>query len=289
MERELFRSLYCRAHDMGRARHSPSVIHPDWKIVVVYLWAVMHNRPVAWACQPQHWPEAARHLRLPSPSTMSRRLRRDEVKTFIDALEAALCDRARSADGPLLIDAKPLPVGSCSKDPDSAAGFAGCGVAKGYKLHTICNTRRIPVTWCVRPMNENEAKVAPKLIRQLPRGRRGLLAGDNAYDKNLLYDEAGQHGWQLYAPRRQSVALGHRTHSPWRIIAHCELSEDTKDGLTRARLTVERFFAHLTQGYLGLSPLPSWVRGLERVRRWVQAKIIIYLARRALRAARNAA
>ena len=49
--------------------------------------------------------------------------------------------------------------------------------------------------------------------------------------------------------------------------------------LYRQRDTIERVFGHLscTPGLLG--PLPSFIRGLARVRRWVGAKICLYHAR----------
>ena len=94
MERELFRALYLIVFEMGRARRSAHVVHRDWKIVVVYLWSVLHDRPVCWACDRHHWPKQAHSLDLPSASTMSRRLRRDAIQSFINDVEATLtCPR----------------------------------------------------------------------------------------------------------------------------------------------------------------------------------------------------
>ena len=47
----------------------------------------------------------------------------------------------------------------------------------------------------------------------------------------------------------------------------------------RWRNQVERVFAALTCTAGGLAALPAWVRGTERVRRWVGVKIILYNAR----------
>jgi hypothetical protein len=207
---------------------------------------------------------------------MSRRLRRPEVRALIDTVEQALCHRHRY-DAMMLIDAKPLPVGSATKDPDAVAGFAGAGKGKGYKLHLICDAQRIPWAWSVVGMNRNEAAVAPELVDQLPPRtpeERGLLLGDTAYDV------AGRRGWQLYARKRRGKRLGHRRHSPFRLFAHERTSAAQWKQLENQRKGVERCFAHLTGGTLGLKPLPSWVRRLARVRQWVQAKIIIYLVGR---------
>lgn len=283
MERELFRRVYQFVHRLGRQRRSPRMVHPDWKIVMVYMWSVLHDRPTCWACCARHWPQEARaEGGLPSASTMSRRLRRADIAAFITEVEMKL-RRALTSDASLMfIDAKPLPVGPCTKDPQAKAGYAGAGLGKGYKLHALCDSQRIPHAWCVRPMNENEAVVAPELIDQLPIVGAGVLTGDNAYDTNHLYEVAAARGWQLYAPRKRSQGLGHRHHSRWRVIAQLHHSEQWRAELRKARLQIERFFAHLTGGSLGLDPLPSWVRGLRRVRQWVQAKIIVYLARRRL-------
>jgi hypothetical protein len=288
MERELFRTVYCLVQELGRSRGSAGVVHPDWKIVVVHLWAALHNRPISWACQRRHWPPAARTLELPSESTMSRRQRRAAVRSLADAVESSLRRRLAGTEPLAYVDAKPLPIGPCSKDPDAASGFAGCGTGRGYKLHMISDSRRIPIVWAVHPMNVNEAKAAPMLIRRLPSVADGLLAGDTAYDANALYDEAGTRGWQLYASKRKGKDLGHRQHSPWRLIAHTDKSDAWRAALTKKRRDVERCFAHLTGGWMGLSPLPSWVRGLRRVTQWVQAKIIIHLAKRILREAQTA-
>ena len=47
----------------------------------------------------------------------------------------------------------------------------------------------------------------------------------------------------------------------------------------KAEQQIERVFGMLTCTAGGLSNLPAWVRGLERVRRWVGVKIVMYNAR----------
>ena len=89
----------------------------------------------------------------------------------------------------------------------------------------------------------------------------------------------------LYAPRKRGVGFGHYRHSPWRMLVQRDMPPWWRQRLESLRKIIERCFAHLTAGTLGLKPLPSWVRGLRRVRQWTQAKIIIYLANRARKAA----
>ena len=47
----------------------------DADIVLTWLWASAHRRPVSWACRRESWPICVRVTRRPSPSRMTRRLR----------------------------------------------------------------------------------------------------------------------------------------------------------------------------------------------------------------------
>jgi hypothetical protein len=49
--------------------------------------------------------------------------------------------------------------------------------------------------------------------------------------------------------------------------------------LYRLRIGIEEAFGNATSFGGGLSPLPAWVRGLDRVRTWVWAKLLINAAR----------
>ena len=51
----------------------------------------------------------------------------------------------------------------------------------------------------------------------------------------------------------------------------------------RLRSGIERIFSALSCFGGGLGPLPAWVRRLERVDRWVTAKVALYNARVRLR------
>ncbi len=276
MERELYRRLYLLAYDNAKGRRTKHVVFSDHKIVMVYLWAVLHDRPVSWACRAESWPASAHDQWLPSPATMSRRLRRSSIQELLDRVEAALVKRFDTSDL-LHIDAKPMPVGKGSKDPEARPGYGSGRIEKGYKLHAICSGGRVPIAWDVRSMNQKEQTVAPHLIGQL-RGQ-GVLVGDNQYDSNTLYDIAGQQGWQLFAPRRKGKGLGHRRHSPWRLIVHQQWSAERRRRLYWTRAAIERFFGQLGNIGFGLSPLPNWVRSLRRVRKWVQGKLILHMMR----------
>ena len=60
----------------------------DRVILMVMLWAVLHDRPMAWACQSDNWPDWARPRRLPHASTISRRSRTSTVTAVSSGVEA---------------------------------------------------------------------------------------------------------------------------------------------------------------------------------------------------------
>jgi hypothetical protein len=212
---------------------------------------------------------------LPSQSTISRRLQTAEVQRLLADLERRLA----ALDGGgwvMLVDGKPVTVGSYSKDPDAAWGRARRGWAKGYKLHAVYDGGSIPVAWEIVPLNEGEPEVAARLILSRRRGG-GYLLGDKAYDSNPLHDAALAVGCQLVAERKRPQAgLGHRRHSPGRLRSIQLLSQEFGQQLYAFRDQIERNFGWLTNHAGGLAPLPNWVRRIARVRTWVQAKLIIH-------------
>lgn len=281
MESELYRALYHIVVRLGKTHSFKGLQFSDDAIVLTYFWAVLNDRPMSWSCTCRHWPTSIRRRRVPSVSTLSRRLRTSPVQRLINRVEQEL----RSKFGHhwcKWIDAKPLPVGGASKDRDATCGWGAGRVVKGYKLHAICDFGCALGTWQVHPMNEREPTIAVDLITQL--SGEGYLVGDNAYDSNTLYDHAAEHGYQLIAPQRKSArGIGKRRHSPHRLRGLELLSKPYGRGLLEARKSIERFFAHLTTFPGGLSPLPAWVRKLPRVRLWVQVKLIIHATRQILK------
>jgi hypothetical protein len=274
MERERWETLYrmLAPWDRGwfRGRYSPGVI------VAVYFWAVLHDRPVCWACQAKHWPaDIPLRSYLPSQATMSRRLRKLEVQVLMTALDEQL--RGVVHDSPAsvkIVDAKPLSVGGYSKDPEARWGYGVRGLLKGYKLFAIWEKGPLPLCWRIGPMNVSEQAMAQQMIPQL-RGS-GYLLGDKAYDINKLYDAASAVQHQLLADRKWPQAgLGSRRHSPARLRAIALLKTKRGRRLYRLRTAIEREFAGLTNFGGGLAPLPNWVRRLPRVKLWVHAKMII--------------
>jgi Transposase DDE domain len=206
---------------------------------------------------------------------MSRRLHTTEVQRLLAKMEQRLAE----LDGGgwvMLVDGKPLLVGSHSKDPDAAWGRARRGWAKGYKLHAVYDGGSIPVAWEITPLNEAEPETAARLVLSII-GGGGYILGDKSYDSNPLHDAALAVGCQLVAERkRPNSGLGHRRHSPGRLRSIELLRQEFGQKLYAFRDQIERNFGWLTNHAGGLAPLPNWVRRIHRVRVWVQAKLLIH-------------
>lgn len=275
MEQELWNELYALARLLDKGR-SLGLYRPA-DIVGVFLWAVIHDRPTSWACNRVNWPKDI-DIYIPSQSTMSRRLRSATTQQLLDKLLNTFVLMLDMVKGWVkIVDAKPLPVGGHSKDPDARWGHGVRTYAKGYKLFVICGAGPLPLTWRVAAMNEAETVVAQKMLPDLQGG--GYVLGDKLYDSNPLYLAARQCNHQLVAPRkRKGKGLGHRSHDPDRLRASELLQTQFGQALFDERERIEQCFAHLTNFGGGLAPLPNWVRRLPRVQLWVQAKILTYAA-----------
>ena len=275
MEGELWNGLYHLVVEVGKEFHSRCVQFSNSTIVLVFFWAVLHDRPVSWACREDNWPQEERFWPHPSPATMSRRLRTPLVQSLLKEVQ-------RRSQEPLPptgwshLDGKSLPIGGSSRDPDAGYGRAAGGTkAKGYKLHALWDAGGAVLAWELQPIQVAEAKVACRLVRQSP--APGLVLADANYDDNELYDQAGACGQQLIAAKRypQARGLGHQYQSLYRLRALRMLDDGVGWPLLLARRAIERQFGSLGNFSGGLGPLPHWVRRLPRVRRWVQAKLIL--------------
>ena len=274
MEAELWKQVYKLVTKIAKGKTIKRAIYTDSDIVSTYMWAVINDRPVYWACKKSSWPIYYRRRTLPNPSTMTRRLRTLQIQRLLRKTEHHLVNLfPRSVCR--WIDAKPLPIGGCSKDKQSRFGRGAACIARGYKLYAVSDLQQGFVQWTIRPMNQNEAKVAADLISNLDSG--GYLVGDSAYDSNKLYDIASKRSVQLVAcHRKKGKALGHRRHSPYRLRSRELLEQPFGQSLIKNRTSIERMFGNLVSFAGGLKPLPHWVRTLPRVRLWVQAKMVLF-------------
>lgn len=280
MERELWPILYRAVRGVAQDFDQKYVHIPCWVLVLTMLWAALHDRPVSWACQDANWNSTKlRPKRLPSAATMSRRIDKVAIGLLWRAVEQRLRDQ--SSAYPALIaflDGKPLVVGGASKDPDARYGRAAGTMAKGYKLHTVWAKRAMPEAWEIRSMNQSEPVVARALVAQLDGG--GYLLADGNYDSNPLFDCAGPNGYQLVVPLPEGKpGSGHRYQSSYRWRSIALMQSAFGQELYQERVAIEVAYGNATSFGGGLGPLPAWVRGLDRVRTWVWAKLLINAAR----------
>jgi hypothetical protein len=186
MERQLWKAILAVLATLDTAPVPTRFEFSDERIVQVFYWSVICDRPTSWACQMKHWPLHLRKEPLPSPATMSRRLRSSTVVALLDALER----RVVAPKGPGLfwmIDGKPLPIGGCSKDRQAGYGRAAGGKAKGYKLHAVVGSDNAVAQWRVAPMNKDERAMAERLVKAAPPEVMGYLLADGHYDSNPLH------------------------------------------------------------------------------------------------------
>lgn len=277
MDDELFRRVYRTARELA-PRRAKRQQFSDALIVGLYLWAAIRHKPMSWACRPAHSPHALAGGPLPSVSTLSRRLRSDPARSLLGRLEARLHARPHPTRvGCWILDAKPLPVSPYSKDKQARRGWAYNGLARGYKLFALCDLDGRIRAWQVHAMNRAEPTVAPTLLQALE--RPGYVLADSVYDSVPLHRAAAQRGLQMIAPRKDPTGpIGRRARHGARLHAIDMLETFCNrfgPAMYAQRTRIERAFARLASSRVGLDHLPGWVRGLDRVRRWTQAKLIL--------------
>jgi hypothetical protein len=268
----------------------------DVRILEVFFWAAIHDRPVCWACRQLNWPAEQRWRTLPAASTMSQRLAslslRLLIASVLDRLKAVgivVVDLPESAGvGSSLVrilDSKPLPVGGHSKDRDARWGHAAAEAkARGYKM--FCGWSAdgvVPDAWTLGPMNRSDAEAGAELVPQLCGA--AYVLGDALHDTNPLHEACGRCGMQLVAPRkRPRTGLGHCVHEPGRLrsidmlewpVERCGKASPFARELYAMRGDIERHYGNLTSFGGGLQPLPSWVRTPHRTALWIAAKLVI--------------
>ncbi len=279
MERELFRMIRSLLRMLGRRRLNRRFVYTDASILEVYYWAVLHDRPVSWACLPEHWPAGARRGPLPSQSQVSRRLRTPRLRQLCKRLELRALRHGRSPQRLCILDGKALAVPVHSTDPHARFGRGTGGTAKGYKLHALIDRAGVVWAWRVAAMNADERTIARRLLRDLP--ECFYVLADSNYDANRLFELTAKLGAQFVAPRRQTSrgrGLGHCPHHPARLRSRDMLENGVSDyGVTllRERRAIERYFSSLGSFGGGMHGLPPWVRTYHRVHAYVQTKLII--------------
>lgn len=268
---------------------APRCRYPDALILKFYYWAVKHDRPMTWAIDPLHANRLFRPRCRPSLSQLNRRVASDRFALINERVMTLLA--VTDARQTICLDGKALVVSPVSQDRDARLGHVPGGMGRGYKLHAAVAADGKVAGFTVLPLNRHEMPVARELIDQGGLLTPGTLVfADGNYDAHELHkqiDKVG--GWLICRPRtggaRRRVGGGHPVtrkqmgHARRRLIDLWDRCPDEMERLYRRRDQVERVFGNLTciPGLLG--PLPAFVRGLARVRRWVTAKINLYHAR----------
>lgn len=281
MERELWTIISKHLTLLARTMREDNFVHSTARILRVYLWSVLNDRPVYWACDRRNWRGVKPPRYLPNQSTMSRRLYRDTTQQMLMKLLDQL-EPVQHNELTLRMDGKSLPVAKHSGDKQATIGRGTGGFQKGYKLHTIYGKGNRPVKWCVKPMNVDERRVAAQFLAEQDLGE-GYLLADGNYETNPLYDQASEVGRMLVTPRRFRKAKGlgqSRKHSEHRVamIERMKAPSPFIREVLKTRPQVETRYANLCNFGGGLTCLPPWVRS-RRVEPYVRAKILIRLTR----------
>jgi hypothetical protein len=246
----------------------------------MYIWSAWHDRPMCWACDRIHYNTLYRPKQLPSVSQFCRRLKTPRVKAMLQAA----CQYLNQCHDPnvlTFLDGKPLPVSESTRDPDAKTGRGNGRFSRGYKLHAWTTNEGKIQRFRVTPLNAGEPTVAMELSENLPSNR--MVLADTNYDSAKLYEQIEQCGSQLLTPLKGKAASpGRLKQMPAARRNILQLWQEDPawcEAALTMRGSIERTFGTISCFGGGLSPLPAWVRRLERVERWVTAKLIIYHAR----------
>lgn len=275
MEGDLFRMI--RDIMRGCEPDSRRFEHKTSTIILVGLWAILNDRPMCWACEPSHWPDALRPERLPHPSTLSRRWRTEAVQQATKESFAKLIEKYRGPTDSRYasIDGRPLLVGGATKDRQARSGRAVRGMGIGYKLHAVVDSDKLVIDFIIKPLSVNEQKPAKTLLERLPPHITRVLA-DGAYDAMTLHTAAAQANRKLYTPVRGNRVGRRQQHR--RLALLRLLNRAVGRRLMGSRGEIERVFALMSNLGFGYKGLPPWARGLHRVTRWLWGKLMLYHA-----------
>jgi hypothetical protein len=278
MERQIWKAIMKVIAEVDKSKFNPKATFRPAMIVKVWLWAVVNYRRVSWAVQQINWTHCEQRWTKPSNTTMSRRLRREDVQTLLQQIEQRVLQPAVSNNMVWMIDGKPLVISGCSKDKQAGYGRAAGGKAKGYKIHAIVGSDGSIAQWRVAPMNKDERVMAQRMLKQTT--IQGYLLADSNYDSNKLHATCDENGnLQMIARRRYGPGKGHghRKQSLGRMRSKAILEDPDNEfgeNMLVQRDEIERYYGRLTNWGGGLTHLPPWARTHRRVHRWIQAKLI---------------
>lgn len=291
MDRDIWIVLECASSIVARRLPRPRrrFDYSDRQILLMWLWAVFHDRPMSWACQRENCRGHFRPRSLPSVSQFCKRLATPRFEMCRRMLHEVLTEQGR---GELLnfLDGKPLVINGYSADPDARNGKACGRYAFGYKLHARTTHSGFIHEYKVLPLNEGEPNTARRLLERLPEG--AMVLADANYDAAPLYKAVDERGARLLTRLKgqHQRKPGTKRSMPRARREAVELWDQMPavgELAMRVRSSIERTFARLCGFGGGLGALPPWARRLSRVTRWVDAKLAIYHARLIAQACRT--
>ena len=232
MDSHVWRRVYSTVRSVDRSvpRTGRSKRFSDVLIVGMFRWSVWHDRPLCWACDRIHYGSLFRPRRLPFVSQFCKRIKSGRCQRILEKVYESLARNDKQTYTSFL-DARPLPVGPCSKDHEAKAGRVYGGLARGYKLHELVLDDGRTAVWSLMPLNVSELIVARVLIDAAR--PRGLVLADSNYDSGPLYEQVAQYGGRLLAVPRKGAGKGHgkpigRAAGVDFVMASCGSSHDTQ-------------------------------------------------------------
>jgi hypothetical protein len=144
------------------------------------------------------------------PSSFNRRLRR--LRRFLEPLRRAVVGELIGDPETLIVDSTLISVLHPRQVGQSAAGFEGAAWARwgsfavyGVKLHLLCATNRVPVSYELTPANAAEVRLVGELLAEVDllfgNGVARKLLGDLAYRGEELREALAECGVLLATER----------------------------------------------------------------------------------------
>jgi transposase len=276
---------FIRTRRAGRPR-----IYQTKEVLAVWAFAAMMDWPISltqkrlaggsagwWLRRHWSWP-----AKVPSLPTLTRRAREPDFRRLLRQILHRMMRRLRRQSAArVVMDATILCTGAYSRDPESRWTCRGGKWFRGYALHTICDENGLLLVWFVTSANVQEMKVARRLVRRLAAMRSGrikIVIADSGYDSEPLHQFVRRRlSAMLLAPvnLRGAKTDDWRKRQPGRDAAYSMLQSVEGQRLLESRSVVERWYS-LFKGRSRVSMLPYHVRRLQRVRRWVDIKLMVF-------------
>jgi hypothetical protein len=139
MERDIWTFVRSGLRKLPRT-HRQNQVCSDSDILAIVLWAVLHDRPIAWACRRSSWPMQAWRRALPDQSCVSRRMRTFGFARALVRLIRSLQPTDLPPAAVAMLDGKAIMLGSFTTDPKARAGWGTGRKGIGYKLDLLIDT-----------------------------------------------------------------------------------------------------------------------------------------------------